>query len=73
MSVLPPAVLQVVGLSAFVFFVGFWAATDRIEPTLLAAAGTLYGAGLLQHASSRLKDQEPPPAPAPPTEPGSEP
>lgn len=67
---LPPWVLQVVGLVVFLFFVGFWAVTGRVEPTLLAASGGLIGAGLYADAKRSLAtDQLPtPPPPSPATD-----
>lgn len=62
---LPPWVLQVVGLLVFVFFVGFWAVTGRVEPTLLAAAGGLIGAGLYADARRALTTGERPTPPPP--------
>jgi hypothetical protein len=63
---LPPWVLQVVGLAVFLFFVAFWAVTGRVEPTLLAAAGGLIGAGLYADARRALttSNQPTPPPPA---------
>lgn len=62
---LPPIVLQVVGVAAFIFFCGFWAITGRLAPELLAASGTLYGVGLASEARRSLRPPpEPPVAPA---------
>jgi hypothetical protein len=54
---LPPIVLQVVGILAFIFFCAFWAITGRLAPELLAASGTLYGVGLASEAR-RSRDKE---------------
>lgn len=42
---LPPKVLQTVGLLGLIVLGVFWGATGRIEPTLLATAGSLVGIG----------------------------
>ena len=62
---LPPWVIQGTGLVVFLFFAGFWAATGRVEPTLLAASGTLVGLGQYQQAKRQLTDPDPPPPPPP--------
>lgn len=62
---LPPWVIQGTGLLAFTFFVGFWAFTGRIEPTLLAFAGTMVGLGLYQGAKRSLTEPDQPPPPPP--------
>lgn len=54
---LPPIVFQVLGLTMAVFFVGFWAVTDRVEPTLLGVAITLFSVGLVQRASALLPEK----------------
>lgn len=61
----PPWVLQGTGIAAFFFFIGFWAFTSRVEPTLLAFSGTLIGAGIYQSARKQLTNPEPPPPPPP--------
>lgn len=56
---LPPIVYQVIGLSMAVFFAGFWAITDRVEPTILGLAVTLFSVGLAQQARSQLPQRQP--------------
>lgn len=51
---LPPIIYQVIGLAMAVFFAGFWAITNRVEPTILGLAVTLFSVGLAQQARSQL-------------------
>lgn len=52
---LPPKVLQGVGLLGIFACTIFWGATDRLEPTLIAAFGTLAVYGQYQAAKNVLK------------------
>jgi hypothetical protein len=52
-------VLQVVGLAGLVAFGVFWGLTDRLSPTLLAAAGSLVGVGTYVRALAALPDVRP--------------
>lgn len=42
---LPPKLIQGVGLAMFVFFCGFWAVTGKTEPQLLGLTMGLIAAG----------------------------
>lgn len=52
---LPPKVLQLVGLSGIIGCAIFWGAADRLEPTLIAAFGTLAVYGQYQAAKGVLR------------------
>lgn len=62
---LPPWVIQAVGLALVLFFAIVWYLTDRIEPTLIALAGTLIGGGEYLRAKRGLTSNEDPPPPPP--------
>ena len=53
---LPPGVLQIVGLAGIVMLGIFWAVSGRLDPTLLAAAGSLVGIGQYVTAHRGLTD-----------------
>lgn len=55
-----PIVLRYGGFAIFVFFVVFWVATSRVEPTLLAGAGTMMGLGEGAAAIRDLANAKPP-------------
>ena len=52
---LPPKVLQLVGLFGIIGCAIFWGAADRLEPTLIAAFGTLAVYGQYTAARNALK------------------
>lgn len=67
---LAPKVIQSVGLGVFLFFVGLWVFTDRVEPTLLGFAGGLIAYGVGQGFLRSLQNPSlPPSSPPPPTPP----
>jgi hypothetical protein len=55
---LPPWVIQVTGLLLILFFAVVWLLTDRIEPTLIALAGTLIGGGEYIRAKRSLNGKK---------------
>jgi hypothetical protein len=55
-----PVVLRYGGFAIFVFFVGFWVLANRIEPTLIAGAGTMMGLGEGAAAIRDLANTRPP-------------
>jgi hypothetical protein len=55
-----PIVLRYGGFAIFLFFVAFWVFTNRIEPTLLAGAGTMMGIGEGAAAIRDLANTKPP-------------
>lgn len=70
---LSPRIIQAVGLAGVVCLGIFWAITDRLEPLLLATAGSFITGGNLLEAYLRLRlpplqepPSPPPIAPAPP-------
>jgi hypothetical protein len=40
-----PVAMHLIGLAALVFFIVFWAATQRVEPLLIGTAGMMAGVG----------------------------
>lgn len=60
-----PVITMYLGMALLVFCAGFWALTNRLEPLLLAAAGTALGTsqGLGAIAGLRAGPPTPPPIP----------
>jgi hypothetical protein len=53
------------GMALLIFCAGFWALTNRLEPLLLAAAGTALGTSQGLGAIAGLRASTPPPPPVP--------
>jgi hypothetical protein len=56
---------RICGLVGLVVFGIVWIQTQRVEPVLVAAAGTLYGIGKGQQALATLRQAPPTPPPVP--------
>jgi hypothetical protein len=68
-----PVLLRYGGFAIFLFFVCFWVFTGRVEPTLLAGAGTMMGLGEGAAAIRDFANTRPPVTPPPPQQNGESP
>jgi hypothetical protein len=62
---LSPKIIQAAGLLGFAVFGGFWMVTDRLEPLLLAFAGSLITGGNLLEVYLKLRSPASEPTPPP--------
>lgn len=62
---LSPKIIQTVGLLGFVALGIFWAATDRLDPLLLAMSGSLITGGNLLEVYLKLRSSASSPTPPP--------